>query len=86
MEARITRYGAVKSIRVSGTSATFKDQSDNEYTVNVDQPIYFESNTSVVFMFGEDGKLHQALRDKVKKVNLNTVHSPAKPNPDLSIL
>jgi hypothetical protein len=76
----------IKEAEVNGTAVTFKDQSDNEYVVNVDQPIYFAGNATMVYMFATDGKLMQAPRDSVKKLPLGSVHSPATTNPNLSTL
>jgi len=71
---------------LTGTSVTFKDQHDNEFTLNVGQPIYFPGNTAIVFMFDAHGQLMQAPRDGINKVSLSTVHSTVAVNSHLSIL
>jgi len=76
----------IKTSVLSGTAVAFTDQRSTDYNVNVDMPIYFANNTAVIFMFDESGHLMQAVRDDVQKVSIDSVKSPASPNPKLSIL
>jgi hypothetical protein len=70
----------------TGASVTFMDQHQNEFTVNVNMPIYFPGNTAVIYMFNAQGELMQAPRDSLKKLKLSAVPSPIAANPNLTTL